>query len=88
MATFKPTQVAVGRDVQQFALAVERLLRPLPGGKEFTRDECAVISEYLGMMCRGKHPWTKHFEAMIGSRAAKAKIHRYVPSGLDGHDCT
>jgi hypothetical protein len=83
MATHKPNTVSVSRAVQEFVIAAERLLRPIPGDRQMTKEECVLISEYLAMMCRGSHAWMDEFVATIGSRAARAKSNRRAESQGD-----
>ena len=64
MDTFKPAQLPVRTEVQDFILAAEKLLSPILRSSELTPEECHIICEYLTTMCRGTHPWSSQFMAM------------------------
>ena len=64
MDTFKPVQLPVRKEVQDFVLAAEKLISPILRSSELTPEECHIICEYLTTMCRGTHPWSSQFVAM------------------------
>ena len=83
MDTFKPAQLPVRKEVQDFVLAAEKLLSPVLRSSELTPEECHIICEYLTTMCSGPHPWSSQLMAMQFAQPAS----RNGPSAacLDQH---
>ena len=73
MDTFKPAQLPVRKEVQDFVLAAEKLLSPILRSSELTPEECHIICEYLTTMCRGTHPWSSQFVAMQSGQPASRR---------------
>ena len=70
MVTFKPPQLPLRKDVQDFIVAAETLLAPILRETELTPEECHLISEYLTTMCRDNHPWSSHFKSTVSGQAS------------------
>ncbi len=51
--------IAVRKEVLNFVLASEALLSPVLLGTELTKEECALIAEYVLNLSRSNQPWSK-----------------------------
>ena len=74
MNIFKPAQLPVRKEVEDFVLAAEKLLSPILRSSELTPDECHIICEYLTTMCRETHPWSSHLAAMQSAQPAPRRV--------------